>query len=534
MSSTLNVSALLARCAEESPGRAAVVEHDLRATQYEEVERRVQGLTAGLRALGLARGDRVALFVRPGLELVLATHALFRVGAVPLLIDPGIGRAALFAALERSRPRGLIGVPRAHLARRLFPRAFASVELAVTVGPRFLGSGPTLTAVERAGHDASIAAPGPTAAILFTSGSTGPAKGVVVTHAMFAAQIAALRALYALEPGQVDAACFPLFALFDHALGMTSAFPPVDPTRPARTDPRALRSFIEESGATFSFGSPAIWRRVLPWMRARSLRFSGLRRVTLAGAPVPPALVLGLCELLPPGGEVHTPYGATEALPVCDASGALLAGEVAARTAAGEGTCIGCPVSGVELALIQIRDEPIERFDPALCVARGEPGEICVRGAVVSAAYSDDPAATRAAKMQDGATFWHRMGDVGWQDEHGRLWFLGRKSERLETERGMLMPVGIENLFVDVPGVERAALVGVGPRGRERAHLVIEPRPRTRRAELARGLRERAAAAPAAAPVAGLLFKRSFPVDVRHNAKIRRLELKAWAERELA
>src|SRR5262249_20064494 len=154
---------------------------------------------------------------------------------------------------------------------------------------------------------------------------TGPAKGVLYTHEVFAAQIDALRRLYSLEPGVVDCACFPLFALFDHALGLTSVFPEMDPARPAACDPAKVVHAIAASAGTFAFGWPAIWRRVVPWMRAHGRRFAALARVTIAGAPVPPALVLALRELLAPGGEVHTPYGATEALPVCDVDGAELA-----------------------------------------------------------------------------------------------------------------------------------------------------------------------------------------------------------------
>jgi len=271
-------------------------------------------------------------------------------------------------------------------------------------------------------------------------------------------------------------------------------------------------------------------------MRSSGRRFTRLRLVTIAGAPVPPALVQALRELLPAGGEVHTPYGATEALPVSDITG----GELATLREAierGGGSCVGRAVPGVEVALVRVTDEPVERWDRSLLVARGEPGEICVRGPVVTRRYLDDARANALAKIADGTGFWHRTGDVGRLDDEGRLWFLGRKSQRLETEHGVLYPVPLENAFDVTRGVARTALVGVGPRGAERPVLVVEgaerehvllPRLRERSAELA------ARDPSGAGSIHDFLFHPHFPVDARHNAKIRREELKRWAERSLA
>jgi acyl-CoA synthetase (AMP-forming)/AMP-acid ligase II len=249
--------------------------------------------------------------------------------------------------------------------------------------------------------------------------------------------------------------------------------------------------------------------------------------VTLAGAPVPPPLVARPPALLPEGGDVHTPSGATEALPVTSVSGAELADGLAERTARGEGTCVGRPAPGIELRLIAITDDPLATWDETRPPAPGEPGEVCVRGAVVTREYADAPAATAAAKIVDGASVWHRMGDVGRFDAEGRLWFLGRKAHRVQTEHGLLMPVPVENVFNRCDGVRRTALVGVGPAGRERPWLVVEPEEAAREPELLERLRAIAPSAPAR--VDGFLFHPAFPVDVRHNAKIRREDLKVWA-----
>jgi acyl-CoA synthetase (AMP-forming)/AMP-acid ligase II len=539
--SPANVSLALRRQAEACPGRAAVrtFGKGARTLSFEELERRIDACAHALSGLGLVRGERAALFVPSGPDFVALFHALLRLGALPLLVDPGMGRTPLLDCLARAAPSALIGVPRVHLARRLFPRAFRGVGLAVSVGHGVaFGARPLerlLAAAPRRAFEAVAVEADAPAAVLYTSGSTGPAKGVVYTHGNFAAQLAILAAHYSLQPAETDCACFPLFALFDNALGLTSVFPELDPARPGRCDPAAIHRAIEASGASFTFGSPAIWRRVVPWARARGKRFTRLHRVTIAGAPVPPALVLALRELLPAGGEVHTPYGATEALPVSDVTGAELA-HLRGAIESGAGSCVGRAVGGVELALVRVSDEPIERWDPSLLVARGEPGEVCVKGPVVTRRYLDDERADALAKIPDGAGAWHRMGDVARLDGEGRLWFLGRKSQRLETAHGAVFPVPLENAFDVTPGVARTALVGVGPRGAERPVLVVEgeerehvllPRLRRRSSELAAG-------GVRSAAIQDFLFHPRFPVDVRHNAKIRREELKRWAERSLA
>jgi len=540
-----NVSAHLRLRAAEAPERVAVRGSDGRELTFGELDRRVDAVAHGLGEIGFVRGDRACLFVRPGPELVLLTHAMLRAGVSPVLIDPGMGRRSLFACVERVAPRGLIGIPRAHAARLLFPRSFRSVELSVIVGapPVFAGlgglGGHSLARLLKRGLRRGPA-PDPTglaadpdaeAAVLFTSGSTGPPKGVVYLHRNFLAQLESLRALYDLTPGEVDVPCFPLFALFDNALGMTSVFPELDPSRPAECDPARIHAAIEESGATFTFGSPAIWKRLVPWAREHGARFTRLRRLTIAGAPVAPSLVADLKELLPADGEVHTPYGATEALPITSVSGTELAGRLRARIEGGEGSCVGRPVPGVELALVRITDEPIVRWSQDLVVPAGAPGEVCVRCRAATPAYVNDDLATRAAKIPDGSGgSWHRMGDVGRLDKNGLLWLLGRKSHRIETVEGLVMPVPVENVFQTAKGVRRVALVGVGRRGTERPLLVVEVEPGADEAAVEARLRSHRRDVPATWNVSTIRFHPSLPVDVRHNAKIRREELKRWAE----
>ena len=546
----VNMAQLLPRAAARHPERDALVEQGLggreswKSISYAGLEARASSIARGLAARGLRPGDRACLFVRPGIELIAITYALFKLGVVPVLADPGMGRRRLLAVVQRMQPRAFLGIPLAHALRLAFRSAFSSVELAVTVGRRVFWGGPTLAELERASDaaftplDTSAA---DVAAILFTSGSTGPPKGVVYTHGTFHAQLRALDALFAFQPGEVDLACFPLFALFDVAFGMTTAIPLLDASRPASCDPRLVVRALRESGASTSFGSPAIWRRVVPHCLAQGIELPALKRVLIAGAPVPPGLIEDFQRILPGDGDVHTPYGATESLPVCSISGREVLG-LAERSRAGGGTCVGRPAPGIDLRLIEVSDETHAQWSEARGVAQGELGEVCVRGPVVTHEYAQEPEATRRAKMQpsDGeAGLWHRMGDVASLDEEGRLWIAGRKAHRLHTATGMRLPVPTENIFNEHPRVQRSALVGVGATGRERPVLIVECRagqaPRGRRAkqQLFAELEQLGARVAPELRVEAYLIHPCFPVDVRHNAKIQREELKLWAESQL-
>jgi acyl-CoA synthetase (AMP-forming)/AMP-acid ligase II len=270
---------------------------------------------------------------------------------------------------------------------------------------------------------------------------------------------------------------------------------------------------------TDTFGSPAIWRRVVPWCVTRGVRLPALERALIAGASVEPALVEGFRALLSPRADVHTPYGATEALPVSSLSGAEITGRLRARIEGGHGTCVGRAAPGVEISVVE---------------TEGRLGEICVRGAAVTREYADDPGATAAAKIVEGTRFWHRMGDIGYFDAEGLLWFCGRKSQRLVTAAGTFLPVPTESLYDRHPKVRRSALVGVGAPGAEEPVLVVEG-PAREPSELTSFANANVAPAlPCPLPrVERVLFRDSLPVDARHNAKIRREELKRWAEEQL-
>jgi acyl-CoA synthetase (AMP-forming)/AMP-acid ligase II len=370
------------------------------------------------------------------------------------------------------------------------------------------------------------------AAILFTSGSTGPAKGVLYEHGMFDAQVRYLRSHFGYAPTEVDLPTFPLFALFDAALGMTAVIPDMDFTRPGSVAPRNIIEPIVDHDVTHMFGSPALLDRVSRYGEAHGTVLPTLKRVMSAGAPVPPVVLKRMHTLLGPDAELHTPYGATEALPVASIGSREILEDTATQTARGAGTCVGRPMPGLDLRIIRIDDAPIADWSADLELPRGEIGEITVTGAVVTRGYHDNPEATAVAKITHEGSTRHRMGDVGYLDASGRVWFCGRKSHRVVTITGTLFTVPCEAIFNQHPLVFRSALVGIGDAGRQRPVLCVQlEKAKTRRdtAALRDDLLRIAASHALTNDISTVLFHPSFPVDARHNSKIGRETLAVWA-----
>jgi acyl-CoA synthetase (AMP-forming)/AMP-acid ligase II len=497
---------------------------------------------ARLAARGVRPGDRTLVMVRPGLPLIAATFALFRLGAVPVIIDPGMGRRSFLECVARSRPRVLVGIPLAQIVSHVFRRHFA------TVARRITASG-SLTARLTPSAAATPPRPAPAAAtdlaaILFTSGSTGTPKGVCYEHGMFDAQVSLIRDTYGIAPGEIDLPLLPIFALFNPALGLTTIVPEFDPRRPAELDPAKIVQAIRQENVTNSFGSPTLWRKIGDHCLDHKITLPSLRRVLCAGAPVPAALWRGSRSFLP-NGELHSPYGATEALPLASISaGDILAVQDQAPTAPaaktgvtvpgppGLGACVGRPLSGIGLKIIAPSDHPIATLAEARELPPGETGEIIACGPVVTKTYDALPEATARAKIQgEGGTIWHRLGDAGYLDAAGRLWFCGRLVERVETPQGTLHTEPCEQVFRVHARAARCALIGLPDQGRQRPALVVEAKPKDSHEcrALARELRALALAHPHTAAIMVFFFHPKFPVDVRHNAKIHRLKLARWA-----
>lgn len=513
-----------------------------RELSFAELDRLTAAAAELFRARGVQAGTRTLLMARPGWDLILCAFALFRLGAVPVAIDPGMGLKHFLRCVRNTQPEALIGISLAHWIRRIFRGAFASVKINVCVGNsgfekqiRMLAETPALQS------EIAVSHPDDLAAILFTSGSTGAPKGVRYTHGMFDAQQRIVRDFYKIRPGEVDLPLLPIFALFNPALGMTTVTPEMNPSKPATLDPEKIVRAIRQNNVTNSFGSPILWRKIAEYCDARGETLPSIRRILCAGTAVHPS-VMALLKKVLPNAEIHSPYGATENLPVSDIDAETVLGETGKLTASGFGTCTGKIVAGNRVRLVPASDDVFPDFETAGTPKqefRGFPvGEICVNGPTTTRAYDNNSRATALAKIRDAdGSLWHRMGDLGYLDEKNRLWFLGRKAERVECASGTLYTEACEPIFNSHPDVFRSALIGLGKAGNALPAIVVELRtgtPKSRRASIPEELRALAQKFDTTKNLKTFfIFPKKFPVDVRHNAKIHRLTIRDFYAKKL-
>ncbi len=583
-SNQANLCRHLAHAAIATPNALAVaVQKSQRGKlNYQEIDfvalhQRSDEIAYALNAYGLKSGMKAVLMVTPSIDFFALTFALFKAGIVPILVDPGMGIKNLKQCFVESAPDAFIGIPKAHIARVLFGWGKASVKKLLTVTQAGSGAGANIFASLIGGmsltklltrypiqnnalpkgsnyFDMVKLSDDAMSAILFTSGSTGTPKGVVYSHKMFEAQITALKEDYAIKPGERDLATFPLFSLFGPALGMASIVPDMDASKPIKANPAFIFAAIEKYQCTNLFANPALIE-VLGQAATNNViatqkpvvKLSSLKRVISAGAPATLTSIKRFTQLLSDNVPVLTSYGATESLPLTKiASADLLA--TSDITDNGGGICVGTPVNGVEISIIEITEKSIETWHDGLALPANTIGEIVVKGDMVSHQYYNRASATAQAKILDansngaysnGQVVRHRMGDLGYLDEAGALWMCGRKAHRVETEKKVFFSIPCERIFNTHNAVKRTALVGVTINHKNVPLLCVELTDEAKKDKsfnesvLFSALKVSGLAHKQTSAISHFLIHDDFPVDIRHNAKIFREKLAVWAQQEL-
>jgi acyl-CoA synthetase (AMP-forming)/AMP-acid ligase II len=530
-----SVASYLSESAKERPDQPALVSGAkkpvFRSLSFLELDRAVDSAVGELVKAGIRKGDKTLLFVNPGPGLIIWAFALFRMGAIPVVIDPGMGFRSFLKCIQRTRPSALVGISRSIWLSRLLPRTFSSVQKRYLVRSVHHGvsqNKPTASATQSSQPD-------DLAAIVFTSGSTGTPKGVRYLHRTFNAQIHALETEFGMQSGEVDLTTLPIFGLFNPALGITSVLPDIDPRRPASANPNSLVDSLLDFEVTTAFASPVIGKKVASACEARKARLSKMNRFFMAGAPVPPSLVERLQVRLPKG-KILVPYGATEALPVSWASGDQII-QRQDSVLAGKGSYVGKIIPGARIKIVPAVRPPLPDYPKDYQgLKAGQVGEICASGPMVTAGYDRMPGATFDARFKIGTDPFHRMGDLGYLDEEGSLRFLGRKAECVITNIGPIETERCEPAINQLTSVNRCALIGLGSSSLQEPCLVIEPQREAIRMRGEQDVRkEILATCESLFPEFGIqrvFFEKKIPVDARHNAKIHRLSLaKKWTQR---
>jgi acyl-CoA synthetase (AMP-forming)/AMP-acid ligase II len=536
----MNIAHRISEVARLYPNKKSVVfsksvghgNYDYPYLTFQQFEQRSNQIAHKLSKAGIGPGMRTLLFVKPCLDFSVITFALFKIGAIPVLIDPGMGFKNLLSSIKQVRPDAMVSIGLVHWLRRFNPRAFSSVKIKISlanVGGRTHSLYKNLDKEEKSfpifpSKDSDYSA------ILFTSGGTGIPKGVLYTHGILNAQTDILQKIFALDETQTDLPGFPLFALFTLAMGMTSVVPDLDPTRPASCDPIKVVKNILDNEVTFVAGSPAIWERVGKFCVEKNIKLPSVKQVVMFGAPVR-AEIHEMFKKILPTGDTYTPYGATEGLPVSLISGSEILSGLSDLTKQGAGTCIGRPVPGIEVKIIKASDIPVSVF---IEENQGSIGEIIISGQQVTPAYFEMLDENKKAKIQTEDKLWHRIGDIGYFDEKNNLWFLGRKSHRVITdEMTTHYPIRVEAIFNQHPEIKRSALISLNKNGHVYPALAIERHDKSTvmAAKFKIELEALAQTTKFTNMINDFFLHSGFPVDVRHNIKIDRLKLSAWAQK---
>ena len=540
-----------------------------RVVSWRLLARRVDEIAAGLSRLGVAHGDRVSLLVPPGADLTAVLYACLRLGAVVVVADAGLGLRGLTRAVRGAQADHVIGAlpglsaaralgwPGQRISTSVLPGATARALCVTCALADVIDRGVHALTIEQHGGPPALPAPpvaSDVAAILFTSGSTGPAKGVVYTHAQLCAVRDALAGHYGIGVGTGLVAGFAPFALLGPALGARSVTPDMDVTSPKTLTAPAVSAAAAAVDATVLFLSPAAIANVVATSEQLSeeghAALAGVQTFLSAGAPVPEPLLAAVGRLMP-NATPHTPYGMTEGLLMTDNT--LEGIREAARSTGGvigaAGVCVGKPVQGVQVRISRLDADG--DATGALSVEPGVTGEIIVSAPHVKDHYDRLWLTERASRRvhtageslgsatgssaADGDARWHRTGDVGHLDAEGRLWVEGRLAHVVVTAEGVVTPVGVEQQVEGISSVDRAALVGVGPRGTQQLVVIVETAPAARRVtladtDLAAAVRDSVAGGAQLRRVAAVLVVPKLPTDVRHNSKIDRALLARWAE----
>jgi len=526
----MNITSRLELIAQAQPAKPAFIFFSARDKRWETVTFQqladsTQRFASGLLAGGVTPGMTAALLTPPSADFFALAFAMLKVGVVPIILDPAIGLKKIGECLTESKPDIFIGNGLTHALRVIFGWGKNSVKHNLTIGK--VKGRRSKVKILTTDH---FPLPTNFAAIIYTSGSTGLPKGVLYTHANLAAQLDMLVETFNIAPDEIDLPAFPLYALIDALIGVTSVIPDITFPVPGKTDPEKVIAAIRKFNVTNMFASPVVLD-ILAKFQQQAVgvqKLQSLKRIITAGAPATIQLQEDFRKLLNDETDLFGIYGATEVLPISKVESREIF-DVKNKSAKGAGVCLGKPVNGTKVRVIQISASAIEQWQDSLEMKPNVVGEITVQGGAVTESYIAREESNRLSKIHDGDLVIHRMGDVGYFDELGRLWYCGRKSQRVTSNDDVLFTEQIEGIFNVHPLVFRTALVGVD--GEPVLWVELKKGVRANKDKIKNELIELAKAHPQAVKIKVFLFMKKFPTDVRHNSKIIREELAARAKK---
>ena len=506
----MNIAGILEHQAEQRPGDVALIDAEGRSTTFRDLWEATSHCAAVLYETGLRQRDGVLLFHPMATDLYVFLIALFRIGAVGMVMDPSSGAENLERCCEMWAPKAFFGSPKAHLLR-LTNRVLRHIPLRYASGWFPGAHNIDATSASSPPHfNAQLDDP---ALVTFTSGSTGRPKAAVRSHGFLIAQYEVLKDALQLAPGRVDLTTLPIFVLANLAAGVTSVLPNADMRHPGDVNAQKIVAQVRSHSVESTGASPAFIARLVDHLERTGERLPQLKEVFVGGAPVFPNLLKQCAKVLPDTNVVAV-YGSTEAEPMAEITRTDISETDQRAMASGKGLLAGRPVNAIQLRIIRNQwGHAIERLTNAefstMHQSPGSPGEIVVAGAHVLRGYLNGEGDEETKFDVDGLR-WHRTGDLGYLDHDCRLWLLGRCAARIEDSRGTLYPFSVECAAMDREEVKRAALMA--HHGRRVLAVQFRAGRKLNEQEVKEAL--------AWAQLDEIVFLDCIPTDKRHNAKV--------------
>ncbi|WP_440882115.1 fatty acid CoA ligase family protein [Tenacibaculum sp. C7A-26P2] len=502
---------------------------------YKEIEIMVTSFAEHLFDSGLRQGDKTIIMIKPSIELFALVFALFKVGAVPVIVDPGMGIKRLLHCYKTIKPTAFIGTRIPHIIKKFSPKTFKTITISILVKGNTLIS--KLSKPHKKNTHASEVAIAKTnkkalAIINFTTGTTGPAKGVFFSYGMIEAMASMNYCVFKNSSKSINLVTVPLFGVLNILMGCTSILPYMDPTKPAKVNPRNIIKPILKFHVTSMFASPALLHQVSKFGVENNIKLYSLKSVISGGAPITTETLKNVTKLLTNSEKLNVTWGATEGLPLTTITGKKILNQTLDKTHKGYGSCIGKAVEGVKVKVIPITDEVITNLDQTQELGKNTIGELIVQGKNISPSYFDNPEATALHKIYDNGSFWHRTGDLGWIDKEEKVWFCGRKSHVVKSTAPIktLYPVQIEGIVNQHPEVYRSALIGIKTKSKSiKTIICIELTNNSTKKKsqviIKSEILKMLSKIEKSEHINEVIFDSSLPVDIRHNSKIKRIEL---------
>ena len=546
----MNILSLLAEKAEIHPNKIAFAFLQNKTNEYDQISFRELDIKSSRVAIylsnnGFSKGMKTLVLVRPSIDFIILIYGMFKLGVVPIfppnlnLKSPN-GRKQFRSILERANIDALIGSRKILLISYLLRvRSFSNKIISMDkIRSYYLDSNNNSEYIIESDVDWA----NNSVFVKYTTGSTGPSKGVIYNHNMLHSHIKLLKS----EGINSEDIFFGRSGtLIVHPLiGLTSV---IHTNRPIETTGEEIVEAVNRWSVTACFLSPPSAINLSNYLELLDSEgfikkaFPTLERLYVGGETVSSEVVRTIEPHLSSGrpkkGGYHLVYGATEGFPLCQ-NQAINILESDSKTKSGNGICLGKAVSGVKIRILTFR-HPLEEFDNSLAVdvtGKGinSIGEISVSGPVVYTRLiaGDEKAfggSLTWARDTNDRTTWHRTGDLGYIDVENRIWLVGRKKHRVELSNGVtLYPKQIEPILDSMFDI-RTALVN-GPNNSQ-AFIIVEKNNQNWKIledKLKHSIPTLCKLLKNNIDFSFVPFSQSFPVDSGHQAKIRREELSIW------